>query len=305
MYPTHFQPCEWLGAKIQSSIYLSVYLTHFQPCEWLGAQIQSSVRLCIWLTFSHASGWVLKSNHFLCIWPTLSHASGWALNSNHSVCTWLTLSHASHPSFLDVPDAPVVKLCLLLGVELDVTDVAEEGVVAFNGHRGHPHVVAQHYGLIAQGLLGRRLLGLLRFGEGLVTFLVELLLVVVEGLRLLRLAMTVAKGGLWAAVVLRMRKRQAWPETDLSGRRQSGLQSRQQKVDDLFQHPVKIRKSNRQNKWKKERKVTKERNKHSCQLMSCCQRKRNMGIKWYITVNRTDSKMVWFEKIKNKREWKL
>lgn len=106
-----------------------------------------------------------------------------------------------------MPDAPVVKLCLLLGVELDVTDVAEEGVVAFNGHRGHPHVVAQHYGLIAQGLLGRRLL---RFGEGLVTFLVgELLLVVVEGLRLLRLAVTVAKGGLWAAVVLRTRKSQA------------------------------------------------------------------------------------------------
>ena len=106
-----------------------------------------------------------------------------------------------------MPDAPVVKLRLLLGVELDVTDVAEEGVVAFNGHRGHPHVVAQHYGLIAQGLLGRRLLGLLGFGEGLVTFLVgELLLVVVEGLRL---AVTVAKGGLWAAVVLRTRKRQA------------------------------------------------------------------------------------------------
>ena len=109
-----------------------------------------------------------------------------------------------------MPDAPVVKLRLLLGVELYVTDVAEEGVVAFNGHRGHPHVVAEHYGLIAQGLLGRRLLGLLRFGEGLVMFLVgELLLVVVEGLRLLRLAVTVAKGGMRAAVILRMRKRRA------------------------------------------------------------------------------------------------
>ena len=44
--------------KIQSSIYLSVYPTHFQPCEWLGTQIQSSVRLCIRLTFSHVSEWL-------------------------------------------------------------------------------------------------------------------------------------------------------------------------------------------------------------------------------------------------------
>ena len=76
-------------------LYICLYLTHFQPSEWLGAQIQSSINLCIQLTFCCMRGWVLKSNCFLCIWLTFSHASGWALKSNRFLCIWLTFSHAS------------------------------------------------------------------------------------------------------------------------------------------------------------------------------------------------------------------
>ena len=91
---THFQPCEWLGAQIQS---FSVYLSSDSLSAMRVAGCSNPIIFCVSdsLSAMRVSGWVLKSNHFLCIWFTFGHASGWVLKSNHFLCIWLTFNHAS------------------------------------------------------------------------------------------------------------------------------------------------------------------------------------------------------------------